>query len=50
MTWRYAPQMIGVDPLVRRILREAVGLFEEELDNMYPEYFCTCDIGSKLFY
>ena len=43
MTWRYAPHIIGVEPLLRCILREAVGLFEEQLtDGYYPEYFCIC--------
>lgn len=42
-TWRYAPQFIVVEPLLRRILREVVGLFEEQMeDGYYPEYFCIC--------
>ena len=44
MTWRYAPQIIGLEPLLRRILREAMGLFEDQLeDSSYPEFFCNCE-------
>ena len=40
--YRYAPQYIGTEQLVIRILREAVGLFEEAIDDDYPELYCTC--------
>ena len=40
--YRYAPQYIGTEQLVIRILREAVGLFEEAIDDDYPEFYCTC--------
>ena len=44
MTWRYAPHIIGVEPLLRRILRETVAKFMEAMEEIYPEYFCTCYI------
>ena len=43
MAGRYAPQLIGLVPLLRRILKEAVSRFEQELEEgMYLEYFCVC--------
>ena len=41
-TYRYAPQFIGIEQLLKRILREAVGLFEEAIDEDYPEFYCSC--------
>lgn len=40
--YRYAPQFIGTEQLMIRILREAVGLFEEARDDDFPEFFCSC--------
>lgn len=41
-TFRYAPQNIGVEQLLRRILKEAVGMFEEDIaEGSYPDYFCN---------
>ena len=42
MTWRYAPHIICLEPLLRRILREAMGMFEDQLeDSSYPDFFCS---------
>ena len=44
ITWRYAPQIICLEPLLRRILREAMGLFEDQLeDSSYPDLFCNSE-------
>ena len=44
MTWWYAPQIIGLEPLLSRILREAMGLFVDQLeDSSYLDFFCNCE-------
>lgn len=42
-TFRYAPQNIGTEQLLIRIVIEAVGLFMDEIEEGdYPEFFCSC--------
>lgn len=42
-TYRFAPQNIGTEQLLIRILKEAVGLFTDDIaEGDCPELFCSC--------